>query len=139
MLRAFLLCSALVTGTGYAQSNVYFGADYLSNDANYALQYGFYFDANPELDFGYELEYAKYSQQVHSFGINIKPAFRQQNFYLAPIGGAHYFSDDVDFGFIYGVEVGYITGPITLRAGYKESSEAFKYNDNLYLGAALVF
>lgn len=133
------MCAVLAAGGTQAQTQLYLGADYLSNDSNYAIQYGFYFPASPELDFGYELEYAKYSEKVNSFGLNIKPAFRQQNFYLAPIGGVHYFSNDIDVGFMYGAEVGYITGPVTLRVGYKESSEEFKYNDNVYLGAAFVF
>ncbi len=133
------MCAVLAAGGTQAQTQLYLGGDYLSNDSNYAIQYGFYFPVSPELDFGYELEYAKYSGKVNSFGLNIKPAFRQQNFYFAPIGGVHYFSNDIDVGFMYGAEVGYITGPVTLRVGYKESSEEFKYNDNVYLGAAFVF
>jgi len=133
------MSALLAAGSAQAQTQLYLGADYLSNDSNYAIQYGFYFPASPEMDFGYELEYAKYSENVDSFGVNIKPAFRQKNFYLAPIGGMHYFSNDIDVGFMYGAEVGYITGPVTIRVGYKESSEEFKYNDNVYVGAALVF
>ncbi|MFA0570762.1 MAG: hypothetical protein ACPG5L_09875 [Vibrio gallaecicus] len=138
-MKKFLCFLALFPSISFAEPNLYFGADYLTNDSKYALQYGFYFKASPELDFGYEWEYAQYSNDMHSLGINIKPSFPHGDFYIAPIGGFHYFSGNVNAAFVYGAEVGYRYNAITLRAGYKEASEDFKNSDNVYVGAGINF
>lgn len=139
MLKKLLTFVALLPSVVLAESTVYLGGDFLTNDSKYAFQYGFYFPASAELDFGYELEYAKYSDDVHSFGVNIKPQFPYGNFYFAPIGGIHYFNDDIDTAFVYGAELGYTHGAVTLKTGYKEASEDFEYNDNVYVGLAVNF
>ncbi len=137
--KKLLCCFALIPSVVNAESTVYLSGDYLTNGSKYALQYGFSFMASPEMNFGYELEYAKYSDDVHSFGVNMKPTFPYGNFYIAPIGGLHYFNDNIDTAFVYGGEVGYTQGRMTFRVGYKEASEDFKYSDNIYVGAAINF
>ncbi|EHN68856.1 hypothetical protein [Aliivibrio fischeri] len=138
-MKKHALLLALFSGVCFAKPQVYFGADALSNSSAYSLQSGFYFPVNQELDFGYELDFTQWNQDVHSFGINIKPAFRKQQFYLAPIVGMHYFNRDIDYSYSLGAEVGYDFERVTIRAGYKDVDEEFYDNDAFYVGVAVRF
>jgi hypothetical protein len=139
MMKNMALLLALFSGTCSANAYVYMGADALSNSSAYSLQYGFAFAANQEMDFGYDLDFTQWNKDIHSFGINIKPMFHRQQFYLAPIVGMHYFSDDIDFGYSLGAEVGYVYQQVTFKVGYKDVDEEFVDNDAFYAGIAIRF
>ncbi|MGR6831997.1 hypothetical protein [Aliivibrio wodanis] len=51
----------------------------------------------------------------------------------------HYFSDDIDFGYSLGAEVGYVYQQVTFKVGYKDVDEEFVDNDAFYAGIAIRF
>ncbi len=138
MKKSFLWLT-LFSGICFAKPQVYFGADALSNSGGYSVQHGIYFPVNQDLDFGYDIDFTQWNRDVHSFGLNIKPAFRKQQFYLAPIVGLHYFSGDIDSSYSLGAEVGCDFERVTIRAGYKDVNDEFVDNDAFYVGAAIRF
>ena len=97
------------------------------------------FSCKPRSGFCYDIDFTQWYRDVHSFGLNIKPTFREQQFYLAPIVGLHYFSGDIDSSYSLGAEVGYDFERVTIRAGYKDVNDEFVDNDAFYVGAAIRF
>lgn len=139
-MKFWLLLFCLFSAQSIASTYLYLSADALSSNSGYSLQYGFSFPADDEqLYFGYELDYTSYSNEFSSYGINIKPTFRQHRFFFTPIAGIHNVTNDIDVGFIYGAEAGYDFKQFSIKAGYKETSKEFKDNRNVFLGIAFKF
>ncbi|MGR6838387.1 hypothetical protein ACU5DF_04440 [Aliivibrio wodanis] len=138
-MQKYLLLLILFSGSTVANPNFYMSANALSNEGSYSVQYGFSYSAGPGIDIGYDVDYTQWNKDIHSFGMNVKPVFRMQPFYVAPVIGINYFNDDIDWGYSVGAELGYETEQATFKVGYKESSEDFANNDAFYFGVAVHF
>ncbi|WP_052319174.1 hypothetical protein [Vibrio sinaloensis] len=138
LLVTMFISSSVFTASSLADSG-YLGVDSFLDGSQGSIQYGFDFTAEKTLRFGYELAYTQHTEDVRSFGLNMKPTFPIGTIYLTPILGYHKFNDGLGAHLVYGFEIGQSLGLFDVRAGYKQANTEFDGNGNVYLGAALRF